>query len=116
MSSKSKGIRKEWALKKMLESKGYLVIRSSASKTGVDLLAGKNGKVVALQLQTSEYVYPEKIEALKKYAKAFKAEPVLCVNKKRKWIFIEPDKLEKIGKMLKVQTKNFINKQRDKFL
>ncbi len=102
MSSKSKGIRKEWALKRKLEEKGYLVMRSSASKTGVDLLAGKAGKILAIQVQTSEYIYPEKVEDLKRYAEAFQAQPLLAITRKGKWVFLKTEQLKRIGKMMKI--------------
>ena len=85
MSSKRKGIRREWELRKLLRERGYLVIRSSASKTGIDLIAGNGKEVLAIQVQSSEYVSDEKLQELKKYAHAIKAKPVLAI-KKRKWI------------------------------
>ncbi len=102
MSNKSKGIKKEWLLKRHLEDEGYLVIRSSASKTGVDILAGKNGRVLAFQVQTSDYIYPEKVRELERYAEAFGAEPVLAVRKNGKWIFASPGDLKRSGRMFKI--------------
>ncbi len=108
MSHKSIGIRKEWALKAFLENKGFLVMRSSASKTGIDLLAGNplkkvDGKpeLLALQVQTSEYIYPEKVEDLKKYAAAFGAQPLIALRRNGEWKFIKPEQLISSGKMLK---------------
>ncbi|NOZ81724.1 MAG: hypothetical protein GXO63_01075 [Candidatus Micrarchaeota archaeon] len=103
MSNKSRGIKKEWLLKKELERSGYLVIRSSASKTGIDLLAAKNGRVLAFQVQSSEYIYPEKLRELEKYAEAFGAEPLVAVRKNGKWKFSAPEKLKKSGKMFKLE-------------
>ncbi len=101
MSSKRKGIRKEWELKRFLENNGYLVIRSSASKTGVDLVAGNGKEVLAIQVQSSEYLPDEKLSELKKYAKAIKAKPVIAI-KKRRWFFVSEKDLEKSGKMWKI--------------
>lgn len=109
MSSKSIGIRKEWALKAFLEKQGFLVMRSSASKTGIDILAGNpfkksvDGKpeLLAIQVQTSEYIYPEKVEELKKYASAFNAQPLIALRMGGEWKFIKPEQLKKSGKMLK---------------
>ncbi len=107
MSNKSIGIRKEWSLKSKLVSEGYLVMRSSASKTGIDILAGKPSEggheLLAFQVQTSEYIYPEKVADLEKYAKAFGAQPFIALTRNRKWIFVKPDDLEKGGKMWKVR-------------
>ncbi len=102
MSSKRKGIRREWELRKLLRERGYLVIRSSASKTGIDLIAGNGKEVLAIQVQSSEYVSEEKMQELKKYAHAIKAKPVLAI-KKRKWIFAGEKNLEKIGRMWKLR-------------
>ena len=104
MSSKRKGIKKEWELKKHLEKIGYLVLRSSASKTGIDLLAGNGKEVMAIQVQTSEYISKDKLEALKKYALAFNAKPVIAVKTRKGWIFAEEKDLEKTGKMFKIKS------------
>jgi len=102
MSSKRKGIKKEWELKKYLEKNGYLVLRSAASKTGIDLLAGNGKEVIAIQVQTSEYISKDKLEALKKYAFVFNAKPVIAIKKRKSWIFVEEKDLEKTGKMFKI--------------
>ncbi len=106
MSNKSIGIRKEWSLKRKLESDGYLAMRSSASKTGIDILAGKSAEggheLLAFQVQTSEYIYPEKVADLIRYAQAFGAQPFIALVRERKWYFIKPDNLEKNGKMWKI--------------
>ncbi len=107
MSNKSRGISKEWSLKNKLGSDGYLVMRSSASKTGIDILAGKSAagghELLAFQVQTSEYIYPEKVADLEKYARAFGAQPFIALIKKRKWYFVKPDDLEKNGRMWKAR-------------
>lgn len=108
MSNKSIGIRKEWSLKTKLANDGYLVMRSSASKTGIDILAGKvvcgdAHELLAFQVQTSEYIYPEKVADLEKYARAFGAQPFIALTRNRKWHFVKPDDLEKNGKMWKVR-------------
>lgn len=107
MSNKSIGIRKEWSLKTKLQKDGYLVMRSSASKTGIDILAGKTNEggheLLAFQVQTSEYIYPEKVADLEKYAKAFGAQPFVALTRNRKWHFVKTDDLEKNGKMWKVR-------------
>lgn len=110
MSHKSIGIRKEWALKAFLEKQGFLVMRSSASKTGIDLLAGRimneagqqKSELLALQVQTSEYIYPEKVKDLKKYASAFGAQPLIALRIDGKWKLIKPEELQSSGKMLKI--------------
>jgi Holliday junction resolvase len=106
MSNKSIGLKKEWSLKRKLDSEGYLVMRSSASKTGIDILAGKASEsgreLLAFQVQTSEYIYPEKVADLVRYAQAFGAQPFVALTRDRKWIFVRPDDLEKNGKMWKI--------------
>ncbi len=108
MSSKRKGIKKEWELKKYLEKNGYLVMRSSASRTGIDILAGNGKEVIAFQVQTNEYISAEKVEELKKYAKAFRAKPVIAIKTRKGWIFAEEKDLEKTGKMFKVKKRTLI--------
>ncbi len=107
MSNKSIGLKKEWSLKRKLEADGYLVMRSSASKTGIDILAGKSAEggheLLAFQVQTSEYIYPEKVADLEKYAQAFGAQPFIALVRNRKWFFVKPDDLEKNGKMWKAR-------------
>ncbi len=51
-----RGRRKEYALRDWLERQGYVVVRSSASKGPIDLVAIKDGQVLLLQVQTSPYV------------------------------------------------------------
>jgi len=106
MSAKRKGIRREWELRKILLEKGYLVIRSSASRTGVDILAGNGKEVIAFQVQSSAYVPEEKLKALEKYAKAFKAKAVIAVKSKGKWIFVEVKNLKKTPKGWKIPIDN----------
>jgi Holliday junction resolvase len=106
MSSKRKGIKKEWELRRFLEAKGYLVIRSSASRTGIDLIAGNGSKVLAFQVQSSEYIPEEKLMQLKKYANALNAKPIIAVKERGKWIFAEEEDLERIGKMWKIKVKS----------
>ncbi len=112
MSNKSIGIRKEWSLKNKLEAEGYLVMRSSASRTGIDILAGKPAEAgrdfLAFQVQTSEYIYPEKVADLERYARAFGAQPFIALLRK-KWHFIKPEELEKNGKMWKIVLKEESN-------
>ncbi len=102
MSAKRKGIRKEWELRKLLVAKGYLVLRSSASRTGVDILAGNGEEVIAFQVQSTPYIPEEKLKALEKYAKAFKAKAVIAVKIKGKWFFAEVGKLKKTKKGWKI--------------
>lgn len=110
MSNKSIGLKKEWSLKRKLEAEGYLVVRSSASKTGIDILAGKSladaHQLLAFQVQTSEYIYPEKVADLIRYAQAFGAKPFIALIRNRKWHFIRPEELKKNGKMWKVRIKS----------
>ncbi len=103
MSSKRKGIKREWELKRYLENQGYFVLRSSASKTGIDLLAGNGKEVLAFQVQTSLYVSEEKLEELRRHARALKAKPLIAIKRRGKWIFAEEKDLEKTGKMFKVR-------------
>ncbi len=107
MSSKRKGIRREWELKKVLEERGFLVLRSSASRTGIDLIAGNGKDVYAIQVQESEYVSEEKLFDLKRYAKAFRLKPVFALKRKNgkrsAWFFVELKDMKKTGKMYKVE-------------
>ncbi len=102
MSAKRKGIRREWELRRLLLAKGYLVIRSSASRTGVDILAGNGEEIIAFQVQSTPYIPEEKLKTLEKYAKAFKAKAVIAVKVKGKWFFVEAKKLKKTQKGWKI--------------
>ena len=48
-----KGYKSEWKIKKILENKGWLVVRSGGSLGYADLVCFKNGKCIFLQVKSA---------------------------------------------------------------
>ncbi|WP_456471612.1 Holliday junction resolvase Hjc [Methanocaldococcus sp.] len=96
-----KGHRFELKLKEMLEREGYIVIRSAGSK-GIDLIAGKNGKLLIFECKSTKkdvlYIDKEDVIKLILYSKAFNAIPYLAVKFNREILFFNPYNLEEKGK------------------
>ena len=85
-SSYVRGRSAEYWVKAMLEGQGYLVIRSAASHTPIDLLAAKGGERLAVQVKVkSGFTREEKAELIK-WAEQFGAKPILATKKRGRWI------------------------------
>jgi len=79
----------EYWVKGLLEAQGYLVIRSAASHTPIDLLAAKDGVRLAVQVKVkSGFTKEEKAELLK-WAEQFGAKPILATKRKGRWVLKE---------------------------
>jgi len=87
------GASRERALKKMLEKRGWFVVRAAGSKGAVDLLAVKDGKCVGIQVKsgTARPTSEEK-KQLSDLTK-FGMETIIALwdKQKRKWKFLTPD-------------------------
>jgi len=80
-----KGHRWELKVKKMWETKGFVVYRSAGSKGAADLIALKDGKIVLIQVKINKKQTRKEVLKLKKKAKKCKATPLLVLwnSKKR---------------------------------
>jgi len=88
-SSYVRGRSAEYWVKSLLEDQGYLVIRSAASHTPIDLLAAKDGVRLAVQVKVkSSFTKEEKAELLK-WATQFGAKPLLATKRRGRWVFRE---------------------------
>ncbi len=94
-----KGSSFERELKKLLEKEGFAVVRSAGSK-GVDLIAGKNGKILIFECKSSSklYVSKEDIDKLINFSKTFGGTPFLAIKFNREILFINPYHLSTNGK------------------
>jgi Holliday junction resolvase len=79
----------EYRVKGLLEEQGYLVIRSAASHTPIDLLAAKDGVRLAVQVKVKGFFTREEKERLIRWAKQFEAKPILATKKRGRWILKE---------------------------
>jgi Holliday junction resolvase len=79
----------EYWVKGLLEDQGYLVIRSAASHTPIDLLAAKDGVRLAVQVKVKGGFTREKREELLRWAKHFEAKPILATKRRGRWVFKE---------------------------
>ena len=78
MSAYRSGYRLECRVRQLLREKGYLVVRSAGSKGPVDLLAAKQGEILAIQVKRTGRLTRSEKEALLHAARQFRAKPVLA--------------------------------------
>ena len=79
----------EYWVKGLLEDQGYLVIRSAASHTPIDLLAAKDGVRLAVQVKVKGGFTKGEKEELLRWAKRFEAKPILATKRRGRWVFRE---------------------------
>jgi len=79
----------EYWVKGLLEDQGYLVIRSAASHTPIDLLAAKDGVRLAVQVKVKSRFTKEEKSELMKWAKHFEAKPILATKNRGRWVLKE---------------------------
>jgi len=79
----------EYWVKGLLEDQGYLVIRSAASHTPIDLLAAKDGVRLAVQVKVRGGFTKGEREELLRWAKRFEAKPILATKRRGRWVFKE---------------------------
>ncbi|NPA62002.1 MAG: hypothetical protein GXN95_00415 [Methanococci archaeon] len=96
-----KGSSFERELKKLLEEEGFAVVRSAGSK-GVDIIAGKDGKILIFECKSSSkskfYINREDIEKLITFSKVFGGTPYLAVKFDGEVLFVDPNLLSTRGK------------------
>jgi len=84
-----RGAQGEYYIMNILKSKGYKVLRSSGSHTPIDIIASRDGFILAIQSKKEEVkvlsVYDK--EKLVEWAYAFRATPVLASKREGRWIF-----------------------------
>ena len=77
-----KGYMLEWRCKKMLEERGWMALRSPASRDVADVFATKEGKSLLIQAKKTSkkalYVYG--LNGLLETAKKYKAKPLLVYS------------------------------------
>jgi Holliday junction resolvase len=71
----------EYWVKGLLEDLGYVVIRSAASHTPMDLLAARHGVRLAVQVKVKSRFTRDEREELLRWAKHFEAKPILATKK-----------------------------------
>lgn len=107
MSLKSKGINAERELVHMFWSKGWACLRIAGSGSmkypSADILAANKLRRLAIECKVTKdqkkYFEKKEIEALKKFADVFGAEPWIAVKfKGQEWFFISLEDLEETDK------------------
>ena len=73
-----KGRAFEWRVRDYLRGKGYLVVRSAASKGPFDLVALRKGEVLLVQCKYHGYISKKERETLVRVARMVGAIPVLA--------------------------------------
>jgi len=89
VSAYERGRSGEYRVKGLLEDHGYLVIRSAASHTPIDLLAAKDGVRLAVQVKVKGGFTKGEKEELLRWAKRFEAKPILATKRRGRWVFKE---------------------------
>lgn len=107
MSNKDKGANAERELLHMLSANGFAVVRVAGSgmisETSADLIAGNAFKMFMIECKTCKdkkrYLEKQQMKDLKEFAAKFGFPPIIAVKFNRQgWWFIEPEKLEDVGK------------------
>ena len=88
-SAYERGRSGEYRVKGLLEDQGYLVIRSAASHTPIDLLAARDGVRLAVQVKVKGGFTKGEKEELLRWAKRFEAKPILATKRRGRWVFRE---------------------------
>jgi len=109
--NKTKGANAERELLHMLSEEGFAVVRVAGSgmisETSADLIAGNAEKRFVIECKTCKknkrYLEKQQIDDLTEFARKFGFPPLIAVKFSRKgWWFIEPEKLEDVGKGLAI--------------
>ncbi|MEM3448337.1 MAG: hypothetical protein QXP38_05580 [Nitrososphaerota archaeon] len=79
----------EYRVKDILKDQGYLVLRSAASHTPIDLLAAKSGERLAIQVKVRGKISKEERNELLKWAREFDAKPILARRRRNRWVLEE---------------------------
>ena len=105
---KGKGSRTERELLHKFFARGWMALRCAGSgstqELAVDLIAGKDGRVLAIECkaskkETKRYLKEEQIEGLKEFSKTFGAEAWIGMKYNNEgWLFLKPEDLDKSKK------------------
>ncbi|MEM3412009.1 MAG: restriction endonuclease [archaeon] len=101
MTNYRKGYKFEYRLKTYFEKNGFLVLRSPASKSPLDLVViSKNKDLFFIQCKKSskDKIYVYNLKELLELAKRYKAKPLLAFSFNRTKIFIK--EIEKDAEIL----------------
>jgi len=112
---KSKGSRTERELLHKFFEAGWGAIRTAGSgsttELATDLIAGKDGKVLAIECKSGKaykkrYITNEQIDELRKFSKKFGAEPWIGMRfDNEDWKFLKIEQLDKLGNSYGVNLK-----------
>ena len=109
--NKHKGANAERELLHMLSERNFAVVRVAGSgmisETSADLIAGNSEKRFVIECKTCKekkrYLDKQQIADLREFAKKFGFPALIAVKFNRQgWWFIEPEKLEDVGKNLAI--------------
>jgi Holliday junction resolvase len=90
LSNYISGRNAEYAIKRMLISKGFtFVIRSAGSHTPVDLIATDGKNIVVVQVKKGSYISKDEKALFYDWGKAFDAKPLLATKKDGHWTLTE---------------------------
>jgi len=87
MSRYRSGYRLECRVRDLLRRKGYIVVRSAGSRGPVDLLAAKDGQILAIQVRKSGRLTPDEKAVLFKVAEHFRAVPLVATVREGRIVF-----------------------------
>jgi Holliday junction resolvase len=119
MGNKDKGANAERELLHMLSENGFAVVRIAGSgmiaETSADLIAGNAFKMFMIECKTCKdkkrYLEKQQIKDLKEFARKFGFPPIIAVKFNRQgWWFIEPEKLDDVGKNLAISLEDIKEK------
>ena len=86
--SYEKGRRIEYIIKKKLEERGFLVVRSPASKGAFDLIAVAPGgeRILLVSCKADGYVPPSELKRLLEVAEKYGAEAYVSKKEGGEWV------------------------------
>lgn len=91
----SRGRAFEYAVRDALKDAGFVCIRSAGSKGSIDLIAGRDGEILAVQCKKDGRIPPGERRRLRQDAVHFGATPVLA-EKAKGVVFYVVNRLGKI--------------------
>ncbi len=94
-----RGYALEHKTKKILEEKGWFVVRSPASKTPTDIYATKNGENLFVQCKktTKDKTYITGLKEIIKQAREYKATPLIAYSFQRTPVYAQEITDDKIS-------------------
>lgn len=90
LSKYARGRAREYRAMKILKNMGWLVARSAASHGPVDIFAGKDGKLILVQVKSGKSrLKKNELEELRNWGKSFNADAEV-------WYFGKRGKIERM--------------------